>query len=203
MAPHPTPARSPVRSPVDSSTRSSALLTSADLPWPELQAAALDGDVFRIDRAFCSIAEFDVPWRRATALADLCGREFVVAGRSAAWVWGALAQAPGTHEGFGETRRGLHDVPTGLFVRAVDPPEDDLVDFGPVRVTAPARTIVDLVRFDLDEGATAEIVAFLIAEHRVDRATCDAILARGRTLPHRRRARSRLAQMWVRPSEPG
>ncbi len=169
-----------------------ALLTPDDLPWPELQAAALDGDVFRVDRAFCSVAEFDVPWRRATALGDLFGREFVVASHSAAWVWGALSQAPVTHEGFGETRKGRHDVPTGLRVRAVEVAAEDLVDFGPVRVTSPARTLVDLVRSEAYVVETAAVVRFLATEHGVDRRACDDILARTHTLPHRRRAKQRL-----------
>lgn len=168
------------------------LLTDDDLPLPELQAAALDGEVFRVDRAFCSVAEFDVPWRRATALAEVFGREFIVCERSAAWVWGALACAPVTHDAYGQTRKGAHDVPTGLRVRAVSTDESDLVDFGPVLVTAPARTIVDLARREQYDGSTADVVRFLASEHRVDRAACEAVLERTHTLPHRRRARHRL-----------
>ncbi|AMM20912.1 hypothetical protein AX769_13135 [Frondihabitans sp. PAMC 28766] len=173
-------------------SRPSALLTSADLPYVELQAAALDGDVFRVDRAFCSVAEIDVPWRRATALAPLFGTEFVVAGLSAAWVWGALAEAPITHEAFGDTRRTHRDIPAGTRVRAARTEPVDLVDFGPVRVTSPVRTVVDLVRREAFGDEAAEVVRFLVSEHGIDRGSCEALLTRSPHLPHKRRARQRL-----------
>lgn len=169
-----------------------ALLTPAHLPFAELQSAALDGDVFRVDRAFCSVAEFDVPWRRALALSEPFGEEFVVAGRSAAWVWGALALAPLTHDAYGETRKGSHDVPTGMAVRAMHPLDADLIDFGGVRVTTPLRTVVDLVRGDAFEESDAGTVRFLADEHSVDRASCEAVMERHKNLPHKRRARQRL-----------
>ncbi|MCU1530094.1 MAG: hypothetical protein JWP75_3857 [Frondihabitans sp.] len=188
------------------------LLTSADLPWPELQAAALDGDVYRLDRAFCSIAEFDVPWRRAAAVAPVFGDEFVVARTSAAWVWGAIITAPTTHEGYravclrDDAReaplasgadpvvpiRRWRDSPVGMHVSEVVLDDCDVVDFGAVRVTSPVRTVVDLVRADAWGSDIAAAVRGLCAEHRVDRAACDTVLDRRRNLPHKRRARGRL-----------
>jgi hypothetical protein len=185
------------------------LLTSADLPLPELQAAALDGDVYRLDRAFCSLAEFDVPWRRAAAVAPIFGQEFVVARSSAAWVWGAIALAPTTHEGYrplypsvgqGDTvvdrprssPRRWRDSPVGMSVSEVVLDVDDVVDFGEVSVTSPVRTVVDLVRAEAWSAKIAEAVRSLCSSHRVDRVACDAVLDRGRNLPHKRRARGRL-----------
>lgn len=166
------------------------LLTDTDLPDAELQAAALDGDVFRVDRAFCSVAEFDIPWRRAAALT--ISDSLVVATRSAAWVWGVVSEAPLRHEAFRPGPGGHSDDPPGLRVRQVAVDPADIVDFGAVRVTTPARTVVDLCRVtEFDEGVAA-VVRRLVAEHRVDRAACDEVLERGRSLPHRRRARARL-----------
>jgi hypothetical protein len=172
--------------------RHPGLLTADDLPLAELQALALDGEVFRLDQAFCSVAELDVPWRRARALVDVFGDEFVVAGRSAAWVWGALACAPATHEAIGETRRTKRDVPVGMRVRSVVLSEGDTVDFGVVAVTSPVRTIVDVVRGDVFDGEDARLIASLARQHQVDRSACDGVLDRVKSLPHKRRARRRL-----------
>ena len=171
------------------------LLTSADLPLPELQAAALDGDVYRLDRVFSSVAEFDLPWRRAAALAAVFGREFVVARTSAAWVWGALAVAPPTHEGYrpeyvpragfgprlvdgaplalGSPRaetlpsRRWRDSPVGMSVSEVVLDVDDVVDFGAVRVTSAVRTVVDLVRAEAWSAEIAATVLGLCSDHHV------------------------------------
>jgi hypothetical protein len=189
-----------------------SLLTAADLPLPELQAAALDGDVYRLDRVFSSVAEFDVPWRRAAAVAPTFGEEFVVARSSAAWVWGASAFAPATHEGYrpapvghdpqepagalvaGPTSpsRRWRDSPVGMSVSEVVLDAVDVVDFGSVRVTTPVRTVVDLVRGETWGPEVAAAVRGLCTDHRVDREACDAVLDRRRNLPHKRRARGRL-----------
>lgn len=175
------------------STSLPPLLTDHDLPHVELQAIALDGDVFRLDRAFCSVAEFDVPWRRASVF-GVDRASLVVAGVSAAWVWGALALAPTTHEAF--RRRGKHgDDPPGFRVRTVAVDPSDVVDFGSVVVTSPTRTVVDLCRGEGYDGASAAVVERLVAEHRVERAGCEAVLRRTRHLPHRNRALARLVSV--------
>ncbi|ARC56939.1 hypothetical protein AS850_07590 [Frondihabitans sp. 762G35] len=168
------------------------LLTDSDLPYAELQAAALDGDVFRVDRAFCSIAEFDVPWRRAAALRPLFGRTWVVARRSAAWVWGGLDDAPLTHDGFGPKAGRDLALPTELRASDVHLGEGDVVSFEGVRVTSPVRTVVDLARSEEWGIGEEGVVRALVSEHRVGRASCDALLARHTRLPHARRARERL-----------
>jgi hypothetical protein len=170
------------------------LLSSADLPDAELQTAALDGDVFRLDRVFCSVAEFDVPWRRASVFAP--SGSLVVARHSAAWVWGARGAAPRVHEVFRDgPGKNSHD-PEGFHVSATSVDPSDLVDFGapgaPVRVTSPTRTVVDLCRADHFDAFTQTVVRRLASEHRVERAGCNVVLDRARSLPHRNRARSRL-----------
>ncbi|BDZ50693.1 hypothetical protein GCM10025867_29340 [Frondihabitans sucicola] len=166
------------------------LLTTRDLPHAELQAAALDGDVFRVDRAFCSVAEFDVPWRRASALE--IPESLVLAGRSAAWVWGAQELAPIQHEAL-RVGPGRHVGATaGYRVSAAVVDPGDIVDFGPVRVTGPTRTVVDLCRADGYDDEVVDVVRRLVSEHRVGRAGCSAVLERARPLPHSRRTRARL-----------
>lgn len=174
-----------------------SLLTATDLPDTELQAAALDGDVFRLDRVFCSIAEFDVPWRRASVFD--ASEVFVVARLSAAWVWGALSSAPRVHEVFRDGRGKNGSETEGLRVSATAVHASDVVDFGepgaPRRVTSPTRTVVDLCRSPEFDEPAAEVVRRLVREHRVDRAGCDAVLDRARSLPHRLVARERLADL--------
>ena len=173
-----------------------SILTTDDFPETELQALALDGDVYRLDRAFCSIAEFDEPWRRATALSDLLAVDLragqgAAAGRTAAWVWGALGVAPTPHEVYA-SRPVLSG--RGVDVRHIAVPEVDVVDFGPVRVTSPARTALDLarsVRWSADDAAA---VRSLVTDHRLDLHDLLADVGRaGR--PHSRRARQRLAEL--------
>ncbi|ROQ41057.1 hypothetical protein EDF46_0424 [Frondihabitans sp. PhB188] len=157
------------------------LLSPADLPAAELQALALDGDVYRIDELFCSVAEFDVPWRRAAAVHERGVLESgaVLARLSAAWVWGAVDGAPALDE----MARGSRDRLDEL----------DRVDFGSVAVTAPARTVVDLLREGGSRSGTLRAAGRLARLHRVDRAACEAALARCAHLPNARVAASRLA----------
>lgn len=173
------------------------LLTSDDLPLPELHAAALDGDVFRLDRAFCSIAEFDLPWRRAAVLAGRFAEGYVFCRRSAAWIWGGTGLCPVTHEAFVGGGGGRHDYPAGLRVSSAVLDEHDVVDFGAVRVTCVARTVTDLVRAERYDESTALVVRRLAGEHRVDREACDGILDRRKNLPHKRRARQRLDALGI------
>jgi hypothetical protein len=177
------------------------LLTSGDLPSTELQAVALDGDVFRLDRAFCSIAEFDVPWRRASVFDER--PNVVVARLSAAWVWGALPVAPHIHEVFRVAGSHSADDTTTLKVSwvAVDP--SDIVDFAGVRVTSPTRSVVDLCREAVFDDDLVAVLRRLCAEHRVTRAGCDRILDRGRSFPHRRRVEARLDSLGLVLQGPG
>lgn len=159
-----------------------SVLTPAELPLAELQAAALDGDVFPLDRAFCSIAEFDVPWRRALALAPRVTPAAVAVRLSAAWVWGATAEAPW------ETEILAHGHRVRDFA-------DEIVDFGPLRVTTPGRTLVDLARSEVWDDRVALIARRLTEEHHLTTADARAVLSRSTHLPYRRRAEHRLAEL--------
>lgn len=156
-----------------------SVLTTAELPSVELQAAALDGDVFPLDRAFCSIAEFDVPWRRALALAPRVTPAAVAVRLTAAWVWGAIAEAPWEVEVLTHGHR-VRDF------------ADEIVDFGPIRVTTPARTLVDLARADVWDARVALAARRLAEEHHLTANDIRAVLSRSTHLPYRRRAEDRL-----------
>ncbi|GAA4668691.1 type IV toxin-antitoxin system AbiEi family antitoxin [Frondihabitans cladoniiphilus] len=188
------------------------LLTDTDLPFVELQSARLDGEVFRLDEAFCSVAEFDLPWRRAHSLAPvLAGPASVAAGMTAAWVWGAASAAPLRHDVFvpADRRPGVTGPRIHLRIMAFD--DDEVVDFGPVRVTSPARTLVDLVRTEAWSSATRAVVQGLVDEHRLELGQCVELLERRERLPHRKRARVRLGDVFgataeaasEAPAEPG
>jgi len=60
-------------------------------------------------------------------------------------------------------------------------------------VTTPARTVLDLLRGDGWDDATAVLVSRLVADHGIDRADLRDRLGLRRRLPHKRRALVRLA----------
>ncbi|WP_066654304.1 type IV toxin-antitoxin system AbiEi family antitoxin [Curtobacterium sp. MR_MD2014] len=122
------------------------LLTSDDWPETELRAAVLAGELVPVGWCWASPAEPQTPALRAAAHAWRVPDERVVAsGRSAAWIWGATSRPPSPVE---------VSVPPTVRIR-VDPdvrlrevrlPAEDTVLVGPIRVTSPERTAVDLLR---------------------------------------------------------
>ncbi|MDT0209450.1 type IV toxin-antitoxin system AbiEi family antitoxin [Curtobacterium sp. BRD11] len=122
------------------------LLTSDDWPETELRAAVLAGELVPVGWCWASPAEPQTPALRAAAHAwRVPDERVVVSGRSAAWIWGATSRPPSPVE---------VSVPPTVRIR-VDPdvrlrevrlPAEDTVLVGPIRVTSPERTAVDLLR---------------------------------------------------------
>jgi hypothetical protein len=168
------------------------LLTPLDLPEVELQAAALDGEVWRVADRWASVADPDDPWWRAEALADALG-PFVVAARgTAAWIWGARAAAPRRLEAVVPSSARHHDDRPDVQVGEVLIDDDEIVRLGRVRTTTPARTVLDLLRGDDWSEGAERLVRTLLVDHRVDPRRVAALVRRHGRLPHRRRAAARL-----------
>ncbi len=123
----------------------------------ELSAAVLDGDLVRVGDAFVPVDEPQDPALRAAVVRPRLAPGLVIAGRTAAWVWGAAwrldepiscCHAP-------RVRPGLA---AGVVVQRVVLRPGDVVAVGDVLVTSPLRTALDLARApeaDFDERLLA------------------------------------------------
>jgi len=166
-----------------------------DLSPVELRALELDGVVFRVGPAWCSVGEIDGPALRLRSLSGVLPEGVAAARRTAAWAWGATGTAPVPVEACVDVaRRHTVQVP-GVRVSEVVLPSSDLAGGdgeGPA-VTTPVRTALDLLRGDEWDDAVAVLVSRLVADHGIDRADLRDRLGLRRRLPHKRRALVRLA----------
>jgi hypothetical protein len=174
----------------------SPVLSPADLTWPELQAARLDGDVYPLGDGYCLIGEIESPAHRAVAVLGSRSRRLIAELTTAAWVWGAgpptprptLAVHPGARTRVPSDRRSS--------IREVLHAEGDIVTLGDVRVTSPLRTVLDLARVPSFDDATARTVARLAADHGLALDDCLRSLAGRAGLPGKHRAAARLRSLW-------
>lgn len=170
---------------------SSALL---DLPAPELAAAVLDGELYRLGDGYRPIdVRTDAAGRAAAVLAGLPTR--VIAERaSAAWIWGALLEQPAVRTCCVSLRERARPAPQPtLHVREVVVAPPELRRLRGRLVTSPRRTLVDLARWDgawdpASAGALCRLDALDPAE------VADSLRALPR-LPGGRRARVRLRSL--------
>lgn len=176
------------------SLRLPVVLSEHDLPLPELLAARLDGEVFRIDDAFAPLDEIEGPAHRARAILARAPSRFIAEQHSAAWVWGALQLPPVKHEYCVDIGARVSGSPARRHrVREVVIDANDIATLGGFSVTTRLRTAVDLARFSqhFDEGedqATRRLIAdggFTVDE-LVDE------LNRRRNLPNKRLATDRV-----------
>ena len=167
------------------------VLSSDDLPAPELYAAKLDGDVFAIDTCFAPVDEIEQPRHRVRALrTDRSDDRLIAEQRSAAWVWGALDQPPVHHQFCVATgARVSHSSARWMTLREVVIRDDEIVELDGGLVTTPTRTVVDLARF----GTSFEVPVIrrlMAAGASLDRAI-DSV-ARRRNLPNKKATLARL-----------
>lgn len=169
-----------------------SVLSAADLPAPELQAARLDGVLFALDRCFAPVDEVEQPWHRAAAVHAGLSERLIAEQLSAAWVWGALDAPPAHHQfSVATDARVSHTPARWMTVREVVIEADEIADVRGLLVTTPFRTLLDLVRFsdtfDLREVA---VVRRLGQDLELARATLSA----RRNLTNKKRALARLAR---------
>ena len=181
------------------------VLSDADLPYPELCAARLDGELARVGEMFCAIDEPDSIVVRATSLGMSWPNRYIAERRSAAWVWGALYSPPAIHDLCASLgARTRPQVGSRVHMREVAIGEDDIVDIGGLLVTNPLRTVTDLARCASVSGAEATMmIRNLCVSFDITLEHCQSALHRKRNLPNITLARSRLTQSFAStPAQP-
>ncbi len=191
------------------SLRLPLVLSERDLPLPELIAAGLDGEVFRVAGAFAPVDEIVNPAHRAHAILDEAPSRYIAEQHSAAWVWGAIAMPPRTHEFCVNIGARVTGSPARRHrVREVVIERREITAFGDARVTTPLRTALDLARFSDRFGADearATLELMRLANFSLD--DCLVELNARRNLPNKRQAIQRLTHLSsadhaVRPKAP-
>jgi hypothetical protein len=176
-------------------------LTTADLPLPELLAARLDGDLFALNLSFFAIDEFETPALRAASLRPHTPPNLLAERGTAAWIWGARAAPPPVHQFCsGMSTRGRSGGPLAMTVREVVIDRTEIRSVAGLGVTDPRRTLLDLLRFEPEFDPLVAIRLAVLAG--VDRTECADDLERRRNLPFRRRALSRLAEVFPTSTTP-
>jgi hypothetical protein len=176
------------------SPRLPLVLSPIDLPIVELQAARLDGELFRIDDAYACIDEIEQPTHRASSLKAGLPERLIAEQHTAAWVWGVLARPPLHHE-FCVPHAARVRGPGGgwLRVREVVIPQSDIMVLDGMPVTSPLRTAVDLARFSAHFGKVEEtIVTGLMQRFGFTLADCQRHMNSRRNLPGKLQACVRL-----------
>jgi len=170
-----------------------SVLTTDDLPLPELRAALLDGELFALDAAFTPIDEVESPRHRARAAHAGLPHRLIAEQHTAAWIWGA-APPPSRHEfcvAIAARARVSGDGAHAVREVVIEPAE--IVLFDGLQVTAPLRTVVDLARFSAEFGQREEQAArTLMLHHRFGLDDCLDEIEHRRNLPRKRRAIERL-----------
>jgi hypothetical protein len=166
------------------------VLSSRDLPLPELTAARLDGELFALGAGFAPVDELESSRHRATALRAGLHERLIAEQHTAAWVWGALATAPSPHEYCSTLNARVGHLSTRwLTVREVVIEPSEIEVIAGLALTVPLRTAVDLTRFSRVFGASeAAVVGQLAALGGFGIDDCIAELDRRRNLPHKRQA---------------
>lgn len=171
------------------------ILSSADLPGPELCAAVRDGELFPFTWGFCPIDEVGGELHRAVLLSSAIPPCVILERSSAAWVFGIGESWPDPIEVCTDIHARSKAPPrTGVSVREVVIDEDDIVCLGGVNVTTPLRTAIDLARFEEDFGpAASKLVVGLARIGGFRFSECAAAIDSRRNLPNKRVALRRLA----------
>jgi hypothetical protein len=179
------------------SLRLPLVLSARDLPLPELLAASLDGELFRVGGAFAPLDEIVGPAHRAHAILDTAPARYIAEQHSAAWVWGAIEMPPRTHEFCVNIGARVTGSPARRHhVREVVIEQREIAAVGDVSVTTPLRTALDLARFSehFGEGeARATLGLMRLAGFTID--DCLTELNGRRNLPNKRQAVDRILQL--------
>jgi len=173
------------------------VLTTLDLPAPELGGMRLDGEVYPLAEGWCSIDVLETPAHRARAVRGLRSERLIAELGTAAWVWGATPVLPGLTEFCVDlgARARLRISPL-VRVRELVLDVGDRVDLGGGAVTSRVRTAVDLARFRDDLGdADATSIIELARQGGFGLAECRELMDRRRNLPEKRRALVRLSEL--------
>ncbi|MBD8703423.1 type IV toxin-antitoxin system AbiEi family antitoxin [Frigoribacterium sp. CFBP 13712] len=171
------------------------LLTTAQLPEVELRAAALDGELYAVGDGWAEIATVDTPWIRASSVVGLFGRQVIAAGETAAWIWMAAVSPPWRHDGIVPPDARHRDTSGRVSIREMTIDRDEIAEVAGLRVTAPARTALDLARASVWTPADERRVGDLCRLYGVTSVQVARLIDRRGRLPHRQRAEARLRSL--------
>jgi hypothetical protein len=119
------------------------------LSLAELSAACLDGHLVELGEGFIPADAVETAALRAESLRVLLGDTLAATHLSAAWIHGALPDAPARHTVQRAVPRRLHHVMGRRFTyRDLCVAREDLIVVGGMLVTTPVRTLADLCRID-------------------------------------------------------
>lgn len=173
------------------------VLSCTDLPFAELQAARIDGELFGIDECFSPIDLPEQSTQRARALARFLPERLIAEQLTAAWIWGVLSVMPARHQfcvAAGARARPAN--PRKLSIREVVIEEHDLLVIGGLLITSPRRTAIDLIRcspaFDSDDRSLVLRLLHLAGSSVHE---CRQLLNSRRNLPGKRLSRARLNEL--------
>jgi hypothetical protein len=187
----------------------STVLTTLDLPAPELGGMRLDGEVYPLADGWCSIDVLETAAHRAQAVRGLRSERLIAELGTAAWVWGVTPVLPRVVEFCVDlgARARLRISPL-VRVRELVLDPDDRVDFAGSpsspsgagspggAVTSRLRTAVDLARFrDVLTETDAHSIVELARDGGFGLDECRGLISRRRNLPEKRRALARLGTL--------
>jgi hypothetical protein len=183
-------------------TRLLPVLSRYDLPEPELQAARLDGELYRVDECYSPVDEIERRDNRALSLAVLVPERLIAEQRTAAWVLGALGDAPARHQFCADIGARVRAPEPRITVREVVLDDTDLMTCAGLRVTTPLRTAIDLARFsDAFGGRERAMIRSLMVLGGFGAGECAKTMDRRRNLPGKQRALSRISAAASYPPE--
>jgi len=179
-------------------TRLSPVLSTLDLPFTELSAARLDGDVYAIDDCFSPVDVVESALTRARSVAAVVPTRLIAEQHTAAWIWGARLTPPAPHQFCSPAGVRAKSASLRRFVvREVTIERDETIEFGVLRVTTPLRTATDIARFAARFGrADADAVRRLMLIGRFSLDECARALDRRPNLPLKKRAWQRLLGLY-------
>jgi hypothetical protein len=173
------------------------VLTTLDLPAPELGGMRLDGEVYPLAEGWCSIDVLETPAHRARAVRGQRSERLIAELGTAAWVWGVTPSLPRLVEFCVDlgARARLRISPL-VRVRELVLDDGDRVDLVGGAVTSRVRTAVDLARFREELGDDdARSIVGLASDGGFGLAECRELMDRRRNLPEKRRALARLREL--------
>jgi len=184
-------------------THLAPVLGTGDLPFAELQAARLDGELYAVDEFFSPVDSPLTTDARGLALYRALSRfrglekRLVAEQWSAAWVWGAVFAPPYPHQFCAPVAiRARENAPQLGHVREVKLVRQEVLTVNGLRLTTPLRTALDLVRspgeFEPDELA---VVGRLLDGAGLAVADCVDALDDRRNIPQKKQALERLARV--------
>ncbi len=175
-------------------TRLPSVLSFDDLPEAELNAAMLDGELYRIGECFSAIDEVESPVHRAGALAAQYSDRLIAEQFTAAWIFGALESAPRVHQFCTtiDSRVRLSRLQP-VTVREVVISSPEIVTCSGLSLTTPLRTILDIARFSPRfDQREQNVVVKLMTLGNISVAECASRLASRRNLPRKHQALKRI-----------